>query len=983
MIVRQPLLPLALAFFLCPGVCTAVSHAPPPAEKPLTLTAGKFGRALDARASQVVIPGDDRFRKAPLTVECWARLFNRNSFNVLVASDPKSSANHWEIYSYAGKGDFSAYLPGMAPSEIRSGVEICDGQWHYLAMVHDGKTVALFVDGKEAVRQAVKRNAGLKPRPGPLTVGVTLFGADDKERIGCDGLIDDVRLSNTPRRIEGVPTGPLPEDPETIAVWRFDRPEDLTGAQAWTPPPQGEGAAPWEKETDKDWVDGRFRQMDTGPFLGATVDYPLGNGTARCYRATAIKVGAHGEGTVVFDRGQLRWAAAWTGGFLKHSDRRFGLLNTPTPAGKILFSTRSGSGWADHNGKWDERSDGMAPLPAAWGKYRGLYLHGRRTVLSYTVNGVEVLDSPWAESKEGVTVFMRTLEIAPSTQLLSFLVCDLPDEEWGSKEVEGRILALGAKEGAMLVAGVSDANDRIHLVKGSRAEFSVRPHKGTVRATVGIIRGSLTNLVHFLDHGAKRIKALEDVRPWSRPGPARWTTPITTRGVVARDDAPYVIDTLTVPYDNPHKALMFCSGLDFLPNGDLAVCTAHGDVWLVKGVDDKLDKLTWKRFATGLYQPLGLKVVDGKIHVLERGQLTRLHDLNGDGEADFYECVNNDWYVGGGEHSFDCCLETDPKGNFYFFKTGDAHTPTGGCLLRISKDGRKTDVFATGFRQPICLAVSPDGILTGSDQEGNWMPATRIDQYREGGFYGDMRTHHRAVPPATYDPPLCWLPRQADNSSGGELWVPPGKLGPLGGRLLHLSYGRCRALLVLKQQIEGQVQGGAVDLGWQFLAGVMRGRVGPHDGHLYVCGLRGWQTAAVRDGCLQRVRYTGQKVSLPIGLEIFADGIKVAFTCPLDRATAQDIKRYRVQQWGYHWGPEYGSKRWSVAHPDKVGQDAVPVQSVQILSDGRSVFLRIAGLRPAMQMEIDYRLMSAEGQPVRGVIYNTIHRTGQHFGTGL
>ena len=132
-------------------------------------------------------------------------------------------------------------------------------------------------------------------------------------------------------------------------------------------------------------------------------------------------------------------------------------------------------------------------------------------------------------------------------------------------------------------------------------------------------------------------------------------------------------------------------------------------------------------------------MVDGKIIVLERGQLTRLHDLDGDGEADFYENVSNDWNTGSGEHSYDTCLETDPEGNFYFFKAGDTHLPEGGCLLRVSRDGSKTEVFATGFRHPIGLSISPAGVITGADQEGNWMPATRIDIYHKGGFYGDMR----------------------------------------------------------------------------------------------------------------------------------------------------------------------------------------------------------------------------------------------------
>src|SRR5262249_29810033 len=143
-----------------------------------------------------------------------------------------------------------------------------------------------------------------------------------------------------------------------------------------------------------------------------------------------------------------------------------------------------------------------------------------------------------------------------------------------------------------------------------------------------------------------------------------------------------VVDTLTVPYENPHNALFFCTGLDFLPDGRLALCTCHGDVWLVKS-DEKLERITWQRFATGLYHPLGLKVIEAKIVVLERGQLTRLHDLNGDGEADHSETLCHDWHTGSGEHSYDPCLETDSAGNFYFFKTGDTDLPHGGCLLRV------------------------------------------------------------------------------------------------------------------------------------------------------------------------------------------------------------------------------------------------------------------------------------------------------------
>src|SRR5205085_3242452 len=99
--------------------------------------------------------------------------------------------------------------------------------------------------------------------------------------------------------------------------------------------------------------------------------------------------------------------------------------------------------------------------------------------------------------------------------------------------------------------------------------------------------------------------------------------------------------------------------------------------------------------------------------------------------------------------------------------------------------------------------------------------------YRRGGFYGDMRTHHRVTPPKTYDPPLLWLPRQVDNSAGGQVWVPNDRFGFPKGQLLHLSYGRCKLFALLTQKVEDRWQAGAVDLGVLFLSGSMRGRFHP------------------------------------------------------------------------------------------------------------------------------------------------------------
>ena len=442
----------------------------------------------------------------------------------------------------------------------------------------------------------------------------------------------------------------------------------------WTPRPALGHFEPWERATDKDWIDTRFRLMDTGPFFNCTMRYPLGKGPETVYKATVVKLGPKGEAGAVFDRNTMRLSAAWTGGFLNHSDRRFGLINTPTPKGEMVFAAPAGPGWADPAGKWETKEKRFtAPLPKEWAKYRGLYIHGDRVVFEYTVGDRKIRESPVLVTEDGKHTVLRLTEVTPGTTKVGQV-----------RLGPGRtpVWFDGTNAGILDIASVDRVPD----------------------STPAALLTPFTRL--------------------TEGGPKRWGEPLVTKLERGTADGPFAVDTLTIPYKNRFNALFFCTGLDFMKDGRIAVCTCHGDVWLVT-VDEKAGTCSWQRHATGLYHPLGLKVVDGKVVVLERGQLTRLHDLNDDGEADFYECVNSDWHTGGGEHSYDTCLETDPQGNFYFFKTGDTDTPTGGCLMKVSKDGSKSEIFSTGFRHPIGLGMSPGGILTGADQEGNWMPMTR------------------------------------------------------------------------------------------------------------------------------------------------------------------------------------------------------------------------------------------------------------------
>lgn len=164
-----------------------------------------------------VVEGKPAYRKRPITVECRAKLNSPRNFNILVASDTKASAEHWELYSYAGSGVFSLYQPGRG-GEFKSDVNICDGQWHHLAAVIEEARARLFVDGQQVLDSPARPREG-EPIPGGLAFGRLVEGG-----IGCDGWLTEARISKGVREFAGVPGEPLQADAQTTGLWHFDKP---------------------------------------------------------------------------------------------------------------------------------------------------------------------------------------------------------------------------------------------------------------------------------------------------------------------------------------------------------------------------------------------------------------------------------------------------------------------------------------------------------------------------------------------------------------------------------------------------------------------------------------------------------------------------------------------------------------------------------------------------------------------------------------
>ena len=543
-----------------------------------------------------------------------------------------------------------------------------------------------------------------------------------------------------------------------------------------------------------------------------------------------------------------------------------------------------------------------------------------------------------------------------------------------TRKSAGTIVAGLAADDQSAAAGIEwakhDQDLRLKIPSGS----------GTLRFTVWI--GRLTDehnvdetlgLVSF-EHPSRNLSELR------RGGPARWPDVVRTIARRGSDDGPFAVDELTYPIVNPWLCRMRLTGHDFFSDQDrAAVCDWDGNVWLVSGLS-KLDagdgnaELTWRRIASGMFQPLGLRIIDDVIHVTCRDQLCRLHDLNGDDAIDWYECINNDHQVTDHFHEFAMGLQTDDDGNFYYAKSArhalTALVPHHGTLLRVSPDGAKTDIIATGFRAANGVCLNPDGTFIVTDQEGHWNPKNRINWVCEGGFYGNMYGYHDVTDESddAMEQPLCWITNVFDRSPSELLWVPTGNWGPLEGRLLNLSYGYGKVYLVPHEDIDGQMQGGMIELPIpQFPTGTLRGRFNPADGQLYLSGMFAWGSNQQQNGGFYRLRYTGKPVHLPTELRAKQESVEMTFSGDLDPVSALDPNSYSVKVWDLKRSKNYGSEHYNERELD--------VTDARL--SGRQVRLTIPDLSPTWGMEIRYRVKSSDGRTVEGRIHNTIHQLGE------
>jgi len=865
----------------------------------------EFGHAL---AGGFVEEGKAAYRELPITVELRAQVHSKNGFNILVACDPKASAQHWELYTYSGSGVFSLYMPGRG-GEFKSSANICDGQWHALAAIIEPARVRLYVDGKQVLDAPAKPLTGT-PKPGGLAFGKLVEGG-----LGCDGLLDDIRISKGVREIKGVAKEPLKADAQTLRLWNFD-------------------------------------------------------------------------------------------------DRRAGDLQSPSVAASTTVERRL-----------QVAGTSASPTPPA-----------RKPTLIYTKLATR-------EATESATT-VATLKRLPAARLASIHALPAaptlkPD---GSADVTGaktitlpnaQWTTLDASAKSLLFTLHADAEREVTFRIGCKRPVQTKFNNGPMPSDLGPPGWLAGQIGHIADPVPFHVKLRAgdnflsltftetvpfhfELDPLGRDLREQLNARLTADFPPTGEARYWRIETVAVP----SGVALEVGGLAFAPDNALMVCTRRGEIWRyysgavqaecakpglnraamlkaavtpassvgppphVGGYGDR-----WELFATGLHEPLGLLCgKPGEVFVVQRSELTRIADTDGDGKADLFETLDQNCGVSASQHAYIFGPVRDKAGNLWGAISGIGVSGPGkyfGWSFKVTPKGEFIPV-SSGLRSPNGLCMTPDGDLFITDNQGEWVGTSPLHHVSPGAFHGhpaSLKWEPNFKGDATKAEDLARIRKlpaiQFPYGTMGQSLAEPvvdttgGRFGPFAGQMFVADESKCIVVRVALEKVAGEWQGACLPFRSGFQGGNNRAAFAP-DGSLFLGQTdRGWGSTGGKSFGLQRLMWTGEVPFEIETMKLTRDGFDVRFTRPVDRSAAATPANWSLSHYHYLYRQAYGSPQ----------QDITPVKvaAATVSADGRTVRLKLPELRAGKIYELHHaNLRATDGTaPLHTAAYYTLNRVGR------
>ena len=718
--------------------------------------------------------------------------------------------------------------------------------------------------------------------------------------------------------------------------------------------------SPYEPQPWGPWVEADF------PFFSSILDARREGAGKNNLTPRGLIIKLPHDTWACFDTDLLRVSAVWRGkgvsdkalapGSYHDPSRKTlgGQFPAPQPEGKLWLGHAIIPGWqlSSTVDRTDPRSPapspeevGRGPIPTTLGQFQSVELVGKDVVLTYRVADATIRELWKASERDGRVVVERHLSLSAHAKDLLLVVGTR--HQGPSQELETGVTVTGPAELA------HDANFFAVMVPANSAPAAI--------------------CVSLCDeHAAPSIAAVASP---SGPTAPRWKSAITTQIALSSAKDAYVIDHVGLPVDNPWKRAVRTGDIQFLKDGTAVVVTLDGDVWLARGLKDGAATVTWRRFASGLHEPMTCAIRDEQIYVFDRNGIWRLRDTNGDGEADVHELFSNAFAQTADMREFPSTIRLAPKGEFVIGKGGQEATTIGkhnGSILRISADGQTATLLGYGFRQPN-LSVNPrTGLVIASDQQGQYIPSTPLHIVKDGQFYGFLSDKlPKEKYPAPIAEPLTWIPHAVNASALSQVWLFDAKMGSLNDEMLQICFNQPDLLRVLWNHRGSRPQASVVSITSGFATPPLNGSVNPADGQLYIAGFQiaGWGNTLTTLTGIERVRHTGAPSLTPREIIPTDRGILLRFDVVLDPAQATNPDNYSFATWHYKRAHTYGSAQYKA--DGKTGNDWLTASSAYLSTDRKSVFIGVPGLKPVEQLRIGWGIASAAGAEMRQNAYTT------------
>ncbi|CAN5605053.1 hypothetical protein BH23BAC1_BH23BAC1_09580 [soil metagenome] len=440
---------------------------------------------------------------------------------------------------------------------------------------------------------------------------------------------------------------------------------------------------------------------------------------------------------------------------------------------------------------------------------------------------------------------------------------------------------------------------------------------------------------------------------------------------------PYRVETIKMPEGLEAET----GAIAFLPDGRLVACFLRGEVMLYDH-----ETRSWSLFADGLHEPLGLMVIsNSEILVMQRPELTRVKDTNGDGKADLYQTVTDDFGMTGNYHEWNYGPVQDYEGNLFIsLSTASEYgyimkevrgkldtttivpgkpmqkysaVPYRGWIMKLTPEGKLLP-FASGFRSPNGLGFDQAGNLIVTDNQGDWVGTSKLYHVHQDHFYGHPASLLWDKNWNNGDPsklPVKELDEMRTKASilfphgiiGNSLSQPVldntnGKFGPFSGQLFIGEMNQERIVRVMLEEIDGIIQGACIPFidGMNLRKGNNRLAFAP-DGSLWTGQA---QYGFVGDKGIQRIIFNGEQPMDIYTMKLTANGFELNFTQPVDEKSALNPENYNFRHYYYDYHLQYGSDQYDLQE--------IAVSDVILSSDGKTVLISLTSLKEGYVYEL-------------------------------